>query len=82
MQHLKWNHLIIIQEQLELFLTDIKIFECERIWNVPADGTELSSVLDDSVEEGETEKEHLVFSRLVAIVQDLVVKDIIGSQQV
>jgi len=54
-QGLIWNQFICLNESLELSSAHNKVFISERIWDVPADGSELSSILHNSVEEGEPE---------------------------
>jgi len=44
------NVIIFVQEKLELSLADSEIFVGKLVGDVPADGSELSSVLNDSVE--------------------------------
>ena len=50
-QNFIWNVLIVLYKDLELATTDGQVFICERILDVPADWTELTSVLDDGMEE-------------------------------
>jgi hypothetical protein len=78
-KNLERNDFIVIEESLQLLLADIKVFKCECICDVPTNGTELSSVLNNSMEEGESEHKSFIFFRLVAVVQHFVIKHIISS---
>jgi hypothetical protein len=49
--------------------TNVKIFIRESVGNIPTDCTELSTILNDSVEEGETEKELFVGTWVAAVVE-------------
>lgn len=55
-EHLIRYDLILIQQHPELFLADPQIFIGELICDVPAYWSELAAVLDDGVEETETEE--------------------------
>ena len=55
-QHFVGNVLVVLYKDLELATTDGQVFICERILNVPADRTELPSILDDCMEEAECKK--------------------------
>jgi hypothetical protein len=81
-KHLERNYFIVIKESFQLLLADIKVFKCECIWDVPTNGSELSSVLNDSMEERESEKKHLIFLGLVTVVKQFVIKYIISSQKI
>ena len=54
-KHLVRNFIISLDENFELTAGNVEIFVGERVGDVPADGTELSAVLDDGVEESESE---------------------------
>lgn len=67
-QHLEWNLIIHIREDLKLPPAHIEIFISESVCNVPTDRTELTSVLHDGVEERESEDKLLKlvgFARVV-----------------
>ena len=55
-QHFVGNVLVVLYKDLELATTDGQVFICERILDVPADWTELPSILDDCMEEAECKK--------------------------
>lgn len=50
-QHSEINLVVVIQEHLQLSATHIEIFKGESVWDIPSNGTELTSILDNSVEE-------------------------------
>ena len=54
-QRLEWNLLISLYKDLELSTTDEQVFARERIWLVPANRTEFSSILNDGMEEAQSE---------------------------
>ena len=54
-EHLVWDIIVFVKQHPQLFLADHQIFICELISNVPTNGPELSSVLNDSMEEAESE---------------------------
>jgi len=60
----------------------IKVLIGECVWNVPTDGTELSSVLYDGVEERESEQELFVLSRFTTVVQWLVIEPFIILEEI
>lgn len=76
------NLIIVIKETLKLLSAHIKIFEGECIWNIPANGSELSSVLYDSMEEREREHEFLEFIWLSAVVKCSVIQIGVSSKKV
>jgi len=55
-EHLIGNFFKVIKENLELFLAYTIIFIGEGVRDVPADTSELSSILDNSMEEAESEQ--------------------------
>ena len=57
-----------VEEDLELSLANIEVFHCERVGNVPADWTELSSVLDDGMEVGQGKQELFELFGLCAVI--------------
>jgi len=81
-QHLEWNGLVHISEDLELTSADIEVLIGEGVWNVPADSTELTSILHNSVEEGKGEDELLELVWLARVVQLLVIERLISLQDV
>ena len=56
-QYLVWNLVILIDEKHSLLAANPKILVCEGVRSVPSNGSELPSVLDDSMEEAETENQ-------------------------
>jgi hypothetical protein len=81
-KHLKGNRLILIKQHLELPLTHTQILIGEFVGDVPADGSELPSVLDDGVEEAESEEQFAELHAFFAGVE-LVLADVgVGTQQV
>lgn len=65
--HLVWDLLVVVQQALELPSADSKVFIRELIWDVPANGPELSALLDNSVEQRETKKELTEVFRFLAV---------------
>ena len=55
-EHLEGNFFEVIKENLELFLAYTIIFIGEGVRDVPADTSELSSILDNSMEEAESKQ--------------------------
>lgn len=55
------NVIVFIQQHFQLFLTDGQILIGEFISNIPTYSTELSTILNDSVEQGKSKEEFLVF---------------------
>lgn len=62
---------VLIQEHLKLLLADIQVFIGELVGNIPSNRTELSPVLDDSVEETEAEEKFLELCGLYAVLEFL-----------
>jgi hypothetical protein len=56
-QSFKWNVLIMVQELDELLFGDLQVRHRELVTNVPSEGTKLSSLKNDCVEEAETPDE-------------------------
>lgn len=81
-KHLVWHFIEIIEENLKLSLADTVIFVGKGVGDVPADTTELSSILYNSVEEAQSEQHFLVGSRLLAAIKVSVVNILIGLDQV
>ena len=81
-QSLEWNYLVRLNESLQLASAHNEILICEGIGDVPADGSELSAVLHDGMEESEAEQKLLVGLRLGALLEVLDVQGLIGSQDV
>jgi hypothetical protein len=52
-----------------LSLTHVKILVSELVGNVPADRTEFTTVLDDSVEKAKTEEEFLELEGFAALAE-------------
>jgi hypothetical protein len=79
---LEWDLLICFNESLELASADDEIFICESIGNIPADGSELSAILDNSMEESEAEQKLLVGLGLGALIEVLDIESLICSQDI
>jgi hypothetical protein len=58
-QYLVRDFIVTLNKDLELLSGYHEILIGEGIWNIPTDWSELSSVLDDGVEEAETEEKSL-----------------------
>ena len=71
-----------VEEDLELSLANIEVFHCESVGNVPADGSEFTSVLNDSVEEAEPEEKLLVRLGLGASSERIVIERFVGTKYV
>jgi len=82
-EYLVWNFRVTLNKDLELLSRDHEILIGEGIWDVPTDWSELSSILDDGVEEAETEEESLywiwLFTSLLVIFP---VESLIGTKDV
>jgi len=61
---------------------NIEVFVCECIGDVPADRSELSSVLNNSVEERECEQQLFEIAWLAAIIQSRVIETFVVLQQI
>lgn len=59
-QHFIRDIIVSLDELLELSSGHDQVFVGEGVWDVPADRTELSSILDNSMEEAESEEKLLV----------------------
>jgi hypothetical protein len=81
-QHLEWHFIKIIQENFKLSLADTVIFVGEGVGDVPANTTELPSILNNSVEEAHSKQHFLVGGRLLAAVKVSVVNILVGLDQV
>lgn len=81
-EHLVWHFIEIVEENLQLLLAHTVIFIGEGVRNIPADTTELSSILDDSMEEAEGKEHFLVGGRLLAAVKIGVINILISLDQV
>jgi len=65
-----------VKEEHELLLGDTQVGHSERVLNVPSEGTELSTLQDQGVEEAETVEEALESLRLLTLIE-LSVGDVI-----
>jgi hypothetical protein len=81
-KHLKGHFIEVIEENLKLLFAHTVIFVGECVRDVPANTTELSSILHDSVEEAKGEKHFLVSGGLLAAVKISVINILIGLNQV
>lgn len=55
------RHVIVfIQQHFQLSFTYCQVFVGELVSDVPSDGSEFTTVLDDGVEEGEAEEQFLI----------------------
>ena len=81
-KHLVRDEVVSIEESLELHSADLEVLVGEAVGDVPTDCAELTSVLDDGVEEGEAEEELLVLVGLLTVVELSVVERSVGSQEV
>jgi len=70
-QCLEWNLLISFDESLKLASADNEIFISKSIRNIPADGSELSAILYNSMEESEAEQKLLIRLGLGALFEVL-----------
>mmetsp|Transcript_2819 Transcript_2819/g.6858 ORF Transcript_2819/g.6858 Transcript_2819/m.6858 type:complete len:341 (-) Transcript_2819:7009-8031(-) len=73
LQHLVRDLIVRVQEVLELPSVCDQVLWGEVVWDVPADGTELPSVLANGMEEAEAVNEPCVGLRLLAVRQHAVV---------
>ena len=71
-----------VEEDLELSLANIEVFHCESVGNVPADWTELSSVLDDGMEVGQGKQELFELFGLCAVIQFTTCDHFVGLKQI
>lgn len=76
------NEIVCLYKRLELSPAHNKVLIREGIWDVPADGSELSSILHDSMEEGETEKKLFVRIRFGAFFKVLDVECLICTEHI
>jgi hypothetical protein len=70
---------VLIEEHFELSLANSEVFHGEFVGNVPADWAELSSVLNDCVEEAKSEQKFFEFVGFSAVVQDVIVHTSVTS---
>lgn len=82
LQHLVGNDIVLIEEVLELLGANHEILIGELVHDVPADRSELASILNTSVEEGEGKSQLLVLVWLCAVIQRLLIVVGVGSHQV
>jgi len=81
-QHLIWHFVEVLNEDLKLATRHHQIFVGEGVGNVPADGSKFTSVLNDSVEEAESEKKLLVRLGLSATSEHIFIKCFVASKYV
>lgn len=67
---------------LKLTTTHKQVLICESVWDVPANWTKLSSVLDNSMEEAESEEYLLVNFRLCAFLEIFRSKSLVSLENV
>lgn len=58
-EYLVWNFIVVLDEDLQLAATDIQVFIGEGIGDVPANGSELSAILHNGMEEAQSEQKFL-----------------------
>lgn len=76
------NNFVSLNEGLQLSPAHDKVFISEGIWDVPPDRSEFSSVLYNSVEEGETKEKLFVGLGLCALFKVLYIKSLIGTKNI
>lgn len=81
-KHLVWHFIEVIEENLKLLFAHTVIFVGKGVRDIPADTTELSSILHDSVEETEGEEHLLVGSRFAAAVKIGIINILVGLDEV
>lgn len=81
-QYLVRHFVEVFNEDLKLTTGHHQIFVCEGVGNVPADGSEFTSVLNDSVEEAEPEEKLLVRLGLGASSERIVIERFVGTKYV
>jgi len=81
-KHLVWHFIEVIKENFKLLFAHTVIFVGKGVRDVPADTTELSSILHDSVEETEGEEHLLVGSRFAAAVKIGIINILVGLDEV
>ena len=81
-QHLIRHVIISLNELEKLHSAHFQVLIREGVWDIPADGTELSPVLDDSVEETEAEQKLFKDFRLRALLKLLRREGLVGLQDV
>jgi len=59
-EHLVRYVIVSLYKLLQLASANDQIFIGEGVWDVPADRTELSPILDDGVEEAESKEDFLI----------------------
>ena len=67
--------LVLVQEHLQLPQADAQVGLVELVGDVPAEGAELAALLDEGVEEAEAEEEFAPRHGLVAVVEEVEVRD-------
>jgi len=81
-QHCEGNLIISLDELLQLSAANNEILIGKGVRNVPADRTELTAILHNSVEEAEAEQEFLVNFRLGAFFELLCGERVIGLEDI
>jgi hypothetical protein len=73
---------LLIKEDLQHSGGCFEVGVIEVVSDVPTEGTELPSLLQDSVEEGQTEDEFLPGISLLAVIQEVISEVLISTLQV
>lgn len=76
------NNIIVVQQHFQLSLADGHILIGEFVGDIPADGSEFSAILNDSVEQAEAEKKFLELRRFLAVFEFVIREVVVGSEQV
>ena len=81
-QHLERHFIISLNKLKKLASAHFQVLIRKGVWDIPADGAELSPVLDDSVEETETEQKLFKDFRLRALVKLFRREGLVGLKNV
>jgi len=77
------RHVVVgLNEFLQLSSTDDQVFISEGVGDIPADGAELTTILNDSVEETESKEELLVLVRFCTFLKFFRCECLIGLKYV
>lgn len=71
-QGIPWDLLLIVQENLQHRKRSLQVTVIEFVRNVPSERTELSTLLNNSVEEGSSEDQLAITVILFAVVEPIV----------